>query len=68
MSIEKLQNMSTEQLLDLFELTTDINDVNISTVRGWLMDEIERRFPEKFEAWLDSNECEDGDLRKFIYK
>lgn len=54
MSIEKLQNMSTEQLLDLFELTTDINDVNISTVRGWLMDEIERRFPEKFVAWLVS--------------
>lgn len=68
MSIEKLQKMSTEQLLDLFELTTDINDVNISTVRGWLMDEIERRFPEKFVAWLVSNECEDENLRKFIYK
>ena len=68
MSIEKLKNMSIEQLLDLFELTTDINDVNISTVRGWLMDEINRRFPEKFVVWLVSNECEDGDLRKFIYK
>lgn len=68
MSIEKLQNMSTEQLLDLFELTTNINDVNISTVRGWLMDEIERRFPEKFVLWLVSNECEDENHRKFIYK
>lgn len=68
MSIEKLKNMSIEQLLDLFELTTDINDVNISTVRGWLMDEIDRRFPEKFVVWLVSNECEDENLRKFIYK
>lgn len=68
MSIEKLQNMSIEQLLDLFELTTDINDVNISTVRGWLMDEIDRRFPKKFVVWLVSNECEDENLRKFIYK
>ena len=34
MSIEKLQNMSTEQLRDLFELTTNMNDVNISTFRG----------------------------------
>lgn len=68
MSIEKLQNMSTEQLLDLFVLTTNMNDVNISTFRGWLMDEIERRYPEKFVAWLYSNECEDEKLRKSIYK
>ncbi len=68
MSIEKLKNMSIEQLLDLFELTTDINDVNISTVRGWLMDEIDLRFPEKFVVWLVSNEREDENLRKFIYK
>lgn len=29
------------------------------TVRGWLMDELEERHPEQFEAWLD---CDDSEL------
>lgn len=66
MTTAKLKAMSTEQLLDLFEMTTNIQDVNIPTVRGWLMDEIESRYPEQFDAWMDSDDMEDTDLRKYI--
>lgn len=37
----------------------------VATVRGWLMDEIEKRFPEEFDLWMECCE-EDDDIRKFI--
>ena len=27
--------------------------LELSTVRGWIMDELEKRNPEAFEKWLD---------------
>ena len=64
-AVLELKHYSTERLLDLWEMTTTNSDRNIPAVRGWLMDEIERRFPEAFEKWLDSD-AEDSALRKFI--
>lgn len=61
-----IAGLTTSQLLDQWESTSDIADPNIPTVRGWLMDELEKRFPEQFDKWLDSD-CRDEDLRKFIY-
>ena len=61
-----IAGLTTSQLLDQWESTSDIADPNIPTVRGWLMDELEKRFPEQFGKWLDSD-CRDEDLRKFIY-
>ncbi|MCI8442972.1 MAG: hypothetical protein HFG27_10630 [Provencibacterium sp.] len=43
-----IKKLSTDQLLTLWEMTTDIDDKNIPDVRGWLMDEMERRNPESF--------------------
>lgn len=60
-----LKSMSTEKLLEQWELTTDNNDENIYTVRGWLMDEIESRYPEAFDKWLNED-AEDENLRKYI--
>ena len=34
--LKQLANMTTEKLIELFELTTNMNDENIPTVRGWL--------------------------------
>lgn len=61
-----IAGLTTSQLLDQWESTSDIADPNIPTVRGWLMDELEKRFPDQFDKWLDSD-CRDEDLRKFIY-
>lgn len=61
-----IAGLTTSQLLDQWESTSDIADPNIPTVRGWLMDELEKRFPEQFDAWMDSD-CRDEELRKFIF-
>lgn len=63
---EVLENATLADLLDQWELTTNINDPEIPTVRGWLMDELESRNPEAFNAWLDQDEPEDADLKWFM--
>lgn len=64
---EVLKNSSTEKLLDLWELTDRMKPTQeVTTVRGWLMDEIERRNPEGFDTWLEQDAPEDSELRRFI--
>lgn len=60
-----LKTYSTAQLLDLWELTTNNPNEYIPVVRGWLMDELESRYPEAFDKWMDGD-AEDADLRKYI--
>lgn len=63
---EMLSNATLADLLEEWELTSKISDPEIATVRGWLMDELESRNPEAFNAWLDQDEPEDEDLRTFM--
>ncbi len=51
-----ISERSTSDLIKDFELTELVNDENIPTVRGWIMDELEKRNGEAFEKWIDSNE------------
>ena len=51
---EMISKRTTEQLVNDFELTDNINDVNISYVRGWIMDELEKRDSEAFDKWIDA--------------
>lgn len=64
---ELISKLSLESLLLQWELTTSCNDENIPTVRGWLMDELEKRNPEAFNEWLDKD-AEDETLRKYMTK
>ncbi len=64
---ELISNQPLANLLDEWELTTIINDANICTVRGWLMDEFEKRNPEAFNEWLDTD-AEDETLREYMTK
>ena len=66
LALETLKNSSLAKLLDLWELTTALNGPQVPTVRGWLMDEIERRNPDGFDAWMDQDAAEDQDLRRFV--
>ena len=50
----------TGVMIDAAHATKKPYDPNLTTVRGWLMDEIERRNPEAFERWLDSDTDDDG--------
>ena len=65
MTAHALKTYSTAQLLDLWELTTNNPNEYIPVVRVWLMDELESRYPEAFDKWLDGDD-EDSDLRKYI--
>ena len=51
---QMISKRTTEQLVNDFELTDNINDVNISSVRGWIMDELEKRDSEAFDKWIDA--------------
>lgn len=64
---EILENATLDDLLDEWELTSKIRTPEIATVRGWLMDELEKRNPEGFNAWLDQDEPEDNDLKWFMW-
>ena len=61
---EILNGVSDKQLFDYWDMTTTATGEHIPTVRGWLMDEIERRFPEAFDKWLDGD-AEDETLRSY---
>ena len=59
--------MPLADLIDQFELTTDMPlTIELATVRGWLMDEIQSRCPESFDRWLDTETCEDSELKYYI--
>ena len=55
---------TTAQLLNDWDMTeaafmnhnSDIKEVAI--VRGWLMDELEKRDPEAFDAWMDDEDID----------
>lgn len=51
-AIKLIQNLSLKKLCESFELTNTIDSDNISVVRGWLINELERRNSTKFEAWI----------------
>ena len=53
----KVAKLSTAELVTQFELTEKMQiSVEVAMVRGWLMDELEKRNPEAFDAWIDSDE------------
>ena len=65
---EILQSMTLMDLIDEWELTTTISDPAIYEVRGWLMDEIAERNPQGFDAWLDSEDPRDEDLKHYVIR
>lgn len=68
----KLRTRKTKDLINDLILTGKMIDTlkknvdsGIFTVRGWLMDEIERRNPEAYDAWIESDTDDDGLLAFF---
>jgi hypothetical protein len=49
---------TTAQLCNDFALTEELpaNDLATPKVRGWIMDELEKRDPEAFETWIWADE------------
>lgn len=66
MYLESIKKLSLGELCNIWECTESINAPEIPTVRGWLMDELERRNPKGFNSWLESDTPEDCQLRQFL--
>lgn len=53
-----LASRTTEDLVKQFELTskitTKVYTAEIPIVRGWIMDELEKRDAKAFDKWIDS--------------
>ena len=65
-SPEMIRALPLAQLLDLWEITENLRNVETPIVRGWLMDELEGRNPTAFNSWMDQDTPEDRDLRRFM--
>lgn len=64
----KIANLTAEQLFGAWEYTQYSHiEPETSITRGWLMDEIEKRYPEGFDEWLDSDAL-DSELRHYCIK
>lgn len=63
---KRLRTLTDDQLLTAWESTEHLEDPQCPTIRGWLMDEIERRYPVDFNAWLDQDAPEDSQLRHYV--
>lgn len=64
---QKVHALDDNQLLDIWESTETMpNNLTVSTLRGFLMNELESRFPNAFDRWLDMDAPKDTDLRKII--
>ena len=62
---QMLKNRPLKSLISEFIMTGVMNDPHIPTVRGWYMDELERRNPEAYDAWLEGP-ARDEDLYKYF--
>lgn len=62
-----IATLDIKRILDLFEMTETMNGPAVSIMRGWYMDEIEKRYPQEFDKWLDTDDMAISTLRKLIF-
>ena len=64
---EKLQEFTTSQLIEAFVMTGKNSENGTPTIRAWIVYELERRDPEAFRAWLDSEDyADDENVKKYF--
>ena len=63
---EKIDSLSTNQILRVWEWTTEAKNEQVPTIREYLMNELERRNPSGFNAWLEQDAPKDMDLRLYM--
>ena len=66
-AIAKIAALTDDQLFAAWESTEEHDKENYMAqvmLRGWCMDEIEKRYPKGFDAWLDTDAL-DSDLRRY---
>lgn len=62
-----IKGLSDKELLKQWNLTNAmVATSGLARVRGWLMDEIEERFPKGYNKWLEQDSPRDEDLKRFV--
>ena len=62
-----INGLSYNELMVQWRLTSVMNMMpELASVRGWIMDEIERRFPNGYSKWLEQDAPEDDDLIHYV--
>ena len=62
-----IKGFSDGELMAQWELTEYMDfSMDLATVRGWLMDEIQERFPVGFDKWLSLDDPRDDDLKYYV--
>jgi hypothetical protein len=60
--------MTTAQLCEAFEATNSDCDASIPQVREWIIDELERRDQNAFDAWMDCQNSSMIDTPSVFFK
>ena len=63
---DRIAGRKTDDLIRDFIMTNLLFDPHIPTIRGWIMDELEKRNPEAFKAWIMQDEPDDRQLPAFF--
>lgn len=63
---EQLEVFTMDQLLKVWEWTENAKNDEIPLIRERIMNELERRNPLGFNAWLDQDTPKDMDLRLYM--
>ena len=68
--LKRLATRTTRHIIEQLILSSKMidagTDPEIYTVRGWLLDELERRDPEAMDAFLDGDDYEDEALYNYF--
>lgn len=62
-----LKGRSISSLCEMYESMNNDRSENAPTVRGWIMDELEARNPEAFNAWIDDDELDNMDRPSLFF-
>ena len=65
MARKMIESRTTESLCEMFEATNNTSGEKImeeAMVRGWIMDELQKRNADAFDRWMD---CDDMELIDF---
>lgn len=63
---EALKKVKLDTILMVWEWTRTAENKEVPAIRGAIMDELERRNPQGFNAWLDSDAPKDEDLPLYM--
>jgi hypothetical protein len=64
---KKIAACDIQTLCEVYEGLNDVHTDESPVVRGWVMDELETRNPEKFNAWIETDDLDKMDSPSLFF-